>query len=97
MITYQRVLPLLQRALGAIADPAFHPRQSDTKVEVMRGAETRGALLYGQVHFDRFIMDLGLMLGQHLLTLHMSDIAFIYRKCLHAATHRFEDNLQFVQ
>lgn len=45
------------------------------------------------MHFDRFVMDLGLMLGQHLLTLHMSDIAFIYRKCLHATTHRFEDNL----
>ena len=49
--------------------------------------------MYGQVHFDRFIMDLGLMLGQNLLTLHMADIEYIYRKCLHATTYRFESNL----
>ena len=97
MVTYQRVIPLITTALGAIADPAFELKQSDSKVEAMRNLETKGALLYGQVHFDRFVMDLGLMLGQNLLTLHMGDIEFIYRKCWHATTHRFEDNLQFVQ
>ena len=47
MATYQRVIPLITRALGAIADPAFNLKQSETKVEAMRGAETKGALLYG--------------------------------------------------
>ena len=42
-------------------------------------------------------MDMGLMLGKHLLTLYMADITYIYRKCLQAMTFRFNDNFAFLQ
>ena len=42
-------------------------------------------------------MDMGLMLGKHLLSLYMADITFIYRKCLQAITFRFNDNFGFLQ
>ena len=53
--------------------------------------------LLDKVHFDKFVVDLGLMLGRNLLNLVGSDVAYIYRKCMLAMTQRFDDNLHFIQ
>lgn len=54
-------------------------------------------LLIGQVHFDKFVVDLLLMLGANVLNLQSSDVTFIYRKCYLVMTHRFPDEMHFVQ
>ena len=53
-------------------------------------------LLIGKVHFDKFFVDLGLMLGRNLVNLSSSDVAYIYRKCYLAMTHRFFDDMHFI-
>ena len=54
-------------------------------------------LLTGKVHFDKFVVDLALMIGRNLLSLGVSDVAYIYRKCYLAMTHRFEDDMHFIE
>lgn len=54
-------------------------------------------LLNGSVHFDKFIVDLGLMLGRNLLNLTNSDVAYIYRRCMLAMTQRFNDDFHLIQ
>jgi hypothetical protein len=53
-------------------------------------------LLLGKVHFDKFVVDLALMLGSNLLNLSSSDVAYVYRKCMLAMTQRFNDDLHFI-
>ena len=48
-------------------------------------------------HFDKFLVDVGLLIGQNILHLSCSDIEFIYRKTLHAITFRFESDLDFIE
>ena len=50
-------------------------------------------LLIGKVHFDKFLVDLVLMLGLNCVSLTASDLAFIYRKCYLSMTYRFSDDV----
>ena len=54
-------------------------------------------LLVGKVHFDKFIVDLALMLGRNLVNLEVQNVYYIYRKSYLAMTHRFEDDMHFIE
>ena len=48
------------------------------------------------MHFDKFFVDLALMIGHNLLSLNIADVTYILRKCYLAMTHRFSDDMHFI-
>ena len=53
-------------------------------------------LLIGKVHYDKFVIDLALMIGRNLLDLSCADVAYVFRRCYLAMTHRFSDDMHFI-
>ena len=51
----------------------------------------------GQIHFDKFLIDLALMLGDNLLMMNPNEVCYVFRKVYQAMTHRFPEDMQFVQ
>ena len=99
LVIYERVVPLFMKSLGSIGDPNFTPLAIPASVEqqnLLMKKKQKELLLYGRVHYEKFVTDLALMLGRNLLNLSASDVTYIYRKSLLAMTQRFSDDLHFI-
>lgn len=99
LVIYERVTPLFMKALGSIGDPNFNPTPIPASQEDLNRLikkKQHQQLLNGQVYYDKFAVDLALMIGRNLLSLQTSDIIYILRKCYLAMTQRFADNMHFI-
>ena len=97
---YERVMPLFMTALGCLVDPDFKSAQipmSKTQQNRLLKRKHKQMLLNGPVHFDKFLVDLCLLLGPNLLEMSANEVSFVYRKVYQAMTHRFPEDMNFVQ